>query len=101
MGSSAPASDSKLDPVLRNAIRYTVSVEEYDALHRFLRQRTPKALHGRTPKPSQYSDAVSGRDDYNAAAIRASLRLFCVAQTGLKLWDVISTKVLRASTSTK
>jgi hypothetical protein len=35
-----------------------------------------------------------GRDDYNAAAVRASLRVFFATVAGLKAWNVISARVL-------
>src|SRR4051812_21111848 len=97
-GSSSTSSASsvrpdKIDPILRNALRYTVSAKEYKLLHRYLISRAP-AVRKRTPNPPRYEAMVKSNDDYNAAAIRASLRLFASTYTALKLWDVLSTKVL-------
>jgi hypothetical protein len=93
--SDAPQSSPKVDPVLRNAIRYTVSATEYKALHEYLIKRAPTAVRSRVPQPSKYDAALKSKDDYNAAAVRASLRMFLAAQTGLKLWDIIISQVLR------
>lgn len=35
-----------------------------------------------------------GRDDYNAAAIRASLRVFLASAAGLKVWELVKERVL-------
>lgn len=82
------------DPVLRNAIRYTLSEKEYDAVHRFMATRTPRAIRRRTLPPQSYPKSVPPQDDYNAAAVRASLRVFVVTQLGLKTWDIISKRIL-------
>ena len=96
-GVSAPSdrASPRLDPVLRNAIRYTVSAKEYRTLHAYLIKQTPHVLRDRTLDPAQYAAAIQSKDDYNAAAIRASLRVFLAAQTSLKLYDIIVTKFLR------
>ena len=89
---SAKAS-AHVDPVLRNAIRYTISAKEYRTLHEYLLKNSPKVLRNRAPQPSKYDAAIKHKDDYNAAAVRASLRVFLAAQTGLKLWDIITTQI--------
>ena len=96
-GASAPSGrpQPRLDPVLRNVIRYTISAKEYRTLHEYLIKQTPHALRDRTLDPAQYAAAIKSKDDYNAAAIRASLRVFLAAQTSLKLYDIIVTKFLR------
>ncbi|KAI9715158.1 MAG: hypothetical protein M1812_006137 [Candelaria pacifica] len=85
---------AKVDPILRNALRFTVSAKEYKLLHQYLINRSPPAVQKRAPQPRRYESIVHSKNDYNAAAVRASLRVFLATQTGLKLWDVISTKLL-------
>jgi hypothetical protein len=98
--SSAPSSggrpepkETELDPIVRNALRYTLSPREYQLLHQYLLSRAP-AVRKRTPPPRKYEAIAKGRDDYNAAAVRASLRLAVVAFSGLKAWDLVKTKLL-------
>ncbi|MCJ1427847.1 hypothetical protein MMC29_005753, partial [Sticta canariensis] len=93
--SSPPLGPVKIDPILRNALRYTISAKEYKTLHQYLVIRTPPAVRKQAPQPPRYSSIVQTNDDFNAAAIRASLRVFIASQTGLKLWDLITTYVLR------
>ena len=87
--SSPPARDSPAQIVLRNALRYTISAKEYTALHRYLITRSPLSLRKRAPTPHKFDSIVKTKDDYNTAAVRASLRVFLVAQTSLKLWDIV------------
>lgn len=91
---SPPASPAKVDPVLRNALRYTISAKEYETLHQYLITRSPPAVRKRVPQPRRYEALVKSDNDYNAAAVRASLRLFVATQTGLKIWDLITTQLL-------
>lgn len=79
----------KVDPILRNALRYTLSVREYRTLHQYLISRSPPAVRKRTPSPPKYAALVQSKDDYNGAAIRASLRVFIATQTSLKFWELI------------
>ena len=97
--SSKPSRDrltakSTTDPVLRNALRYTISAKEYQALHKYIISRS-KILKRNTPSVSQVEKLVerSGRDDHNAAAVRASLRVFLATAAGLKAWSVISERL--------
>lgn len=79
----------KADPILRNALRYTLSAEEYKTFHQYLISRSPTAVRTRALAPPKYTALVQTKDDYNGAAIRASLRVFVVTQTSLKLWELI------------
>jgi len=88
-----PKGNPYIDPVLRNAIRYTISAKEYQTLHEYLLKKSPKIVRNRAPQPSRYDAAIKHKDDYNAAAVRASLRVFLAAQTGLKLWDIITAQM--------
>ena len=91
--SSSPNS-AKIDPVLRNTLRYTLSAKEYETLHAYLISRSPKVVRRKAPQPPRYNAIVRSRDDFNAAAIRASLRVFLATQTGLKMWELITTAFL-------
>ncbi|KAL8748754.1 MAG: hypothetical protein Q9184_007107, partial [Pyrenodesmia sp. 2 TL-2023] len=91
--SSSPKT-SKVDPVLRNALRYTISAKEYKTLHEYLVTRSPAALRKCAPPPAKVNALSRASDDRNAAAIRAALRVFIVSQTGLQIWDLITTRLL-------
>jgi hypothetical protein len=94
--SSPPSASGKpqtMDPVLRNALRYTISAKEYELLHQYLLSRAP-AVRKRTPNPKRFETISRGPDDYNVAAIRASLRLGIATFSGLKAWELITTKLL-------
>jgi hypothetical protein len=93
---SSTAKAERIDPILRNAIRYTVSPREYQLLHQYLLSKAP-VVRKRSPLPRRYEAVSKGSDDYNAAAIRASLRLAVVTFTGLKAWELITTKGLTRS----
>lgn len=82
-----------IDPILRNALRYTISAKEYQLLHQYLLSRAP-IVKKRTLNPKRYEAIAKGPDDYNVAAIRASLRLGLVTFSGLKAWEIVTTKLL-------
>ncbi|KAL8766244.1 MAG: hypothetical protein Q9209_006932 [Squamulea sp. 1 TL-2023] len=84
---------SQVDPILRNVLRYTISAKEYKTLHDYLITRSPSALQKRAPPPSRVDSLTRTGNDYNEAAIRASLRVFIASQTGLQVWDLISTRL--------
>ena len=85
---------AKIDPILRNTLRYTISAKEYRTLHEYLITRSPQALRERAPPPAKVDSITKASDDHNAAAIRASLRVFIASQTGLQIWDLITTRIL-------
>jgi len=95
-GSSASSGSSTgqpIDPIARTALRYSLSAREYKLLHKYLITRS-KSARKRAPEPKRYERAVTGPDDYNAAAIRASLRIFLASFIGLKAWDLFREKAL-------
>lgn len=100
VASSSPSSGKpdKLDPVVRNALRYTLSAREYKLLHQYLISRAPPAARQRAPPPRRYEAIVKATDDYNAAAVRASLRLGLSSYAALKLWEIVSTRLLSKRT---
>lgn len=113
------ATTTAVHPLLRTTLRYTLSAKEYKLLHDYLVKRSPTAVQKRFVSPQRYealyhsSSPPSGRsgdgksssrggDDYNAAAVRAALRVFLAASAGLKAWDVISGRLAgKAAAKTK
>ena len=97
MASDPPRSlsPSKLDSIiLRNTLRYTLSANEYKTFHDYLITCSPKMVRRKVIPPQRYSSIVQTEGDSNAAAVRASLRLFIASSTGLKLWDTVNEYVL-------
>jgi hypothetical protein len=82
------------DPILLNAWRYTISAKEYETLHKYIISHS-KVLKRNAPTVARVEKLVEkpGRDDYNAAAVRASLRVFFATVAGLKAWSVIRARV--------
>lgn len=127
---AAVTARSTSDPILRNALRYTISAREYALLHKYvisksraLKKRAPavdtvhrimdgepagrgraqsltKGGKGKTKeneknKSSAGANASGGADDdYNARAIRHSIRVFLATATSMKLWGVASAKLM-------
>jgi len=89
-----------IDPIIRNALRYTISAKEYQLLHQYLLSRAP-VVKKRTLNPKRYEAIAKGPDDYNVAAVRASLRLGLVTFTGLKTWELVATKLLARQPTTR
>ena len=86
---------STADPILRNALRYTISPKEYETLHKFIISRS-KVLQRNVPSVARVEKLLDrpGRDDYNAAAVRASLRVFLATAAGLKAWGAVKERFL-------
>lgn len=116
------------DPILRNALRYTISAREYALLHRYVLSRSrllkrrvpavetmqrvygssrPRASLGDTDKSKAAATpgaVMSGEradsgvgpnvDDYNARAIRHSIRVFVATGAAMKLWEVLSSRLM-------
>lgn len=89
-------SKAAIDVTLRNTLRYTISAKEYESLHRYIISRS-KILKKNAPTIPQVEKLVErpGRDDFNTAAVRASLRVFIATGAGLKVWAAISEKFLK------
>ncbi|KAI8628385.1 hypothetical protein F5Y19DRAFT_476365 [Xylariaceae sp. FL1651] len=114
---------SAADPVLRNALRYTISAREYETLHKYvisrsrlLRKRAPsittveKYMDGESNRRASLSDRAAdsgngkrkaaprgvgprGGDSYNARAIRHALRVFLVSGIGAKAYELILARI--------
>lgn len=128
--SSAVTARSTTDPILRNALRYTISTREYATLHKYVISRSralkkhapavgtvqriidgPSPRGGRTqPAPAnkggqgtggkegdreeERAAAVRVAKEYNARAVRHSIRVFVATGALMKLWEVVSARVL-------
>ncbi|KAF2147718.1 hypothetical protein K461DRAFT_248599 [Myriangium duriaei CBS 260.36] len=93
-----------LDPVFRNALRYTVSAKEYEVLHKYLVSRAPAQVQKRAPRPKKYEAMInndSSGSEYNIASVRAALRVFVAVYAGFKGWEAISQRLLKRSQQTK
>lgn len=95
--SPIPPPGDTIDPILRNALRYTISPREYQLLHQYLLSRAP-AVKKRTINPRRYDAIAKGPDDFNVAAVRASLRLGLATFAGLKAWELIKARLLTRTT---
>ncbi|KAK2626174.1 hypothetical protein QTJ16_004436 [Diplocarpon rosae] len=107
----APTARSTTDPILRNALRYTISAKEYETLHRYILSRS-KLLKRSAPSVARVERleggggeaAGGGRgegaagggfgSDYNAAAVRASLRVFLASSAVLRVWGAVKGRLL-------
>lgn len=89
---------STADPILRNTLRYTISAKEYQTLHKYIISRS-RVLRRNAPTVPQVEKLIErpGRDDYNAAAIRASLRVFFATAAGLKVFSMIKERLVGQS----
>ncbi|KAI8281264.1 hypothetical protein K4K60_004252 [Colletotrichum sp. SAR11_57] len=105
-----PSRSSVTDPVLRNTLRYTISAKEYATLHKYVLSRSrilkraapsvsavERIVEGEKPKQNA-GPGAGGRavDDYNARAVRHSLRVFIGTAVAMKGWALISQKLLGA-----
>ncbi|KAI0996159.1 hypothetical protein K3495_g12020 [Podosphaera aphanis] len=106
---------STADPILRNALRYTISAKEYETLHKYVLSRS-RAVRRRVPSVivferlvsgkrvderhiscndgSRHGEGLTARDDHLVAAIRESLRVFFGTAAGLKLWGTFKQRLL-------
>ncbi|PYH63306.1 uncharacterized protein BO88DRAFT_399394 [Aspergillus vadensis CBS 113365] len=91
------ASDSTpnpdLHPVVRNALRISLSAKEYKLLHDYAVQRTPSAIQNKLPSPSAFEAIVRSKNKHNEASIRTSLRVFVLSSSLLKLVDVVAGRI--------
>jgi hypothetical protein len=110
---------SAADPILRNALRYTISAREYESLHKYVLSRS-RVLRRRVPSVNtvdKYMDGGAdsrenetgkgkgkavestpspngnGGDTYNARAIRHALRVFVATGIGIKAYEVIMARL--------
>ena len=86
---------TKLRPIARRTMQYTVSEKEYALLHKRLFKRLPSRLREKLPSPLVYTNSLKDVPDFNAATVRASVRLFWAVQSALKLYEFVVGTVLR------
>lgn len=90
--SSASSASSTCDPVLRAALRLTISKNEYASLHKYVLSRS-KTLRRAAPSPATVEKVLQskdkGGDDYNVKTIRHALRVFIATWVGMKGWDMV------------
>ncbi|PHH49931.1 hypothetical protein CFIMG_002976RAa [Ceratocystis fimbriata CBS 114723] len=113
------------DPILRNALRYTISAREYSTLHRYLISRS-RVLSQTVPTPARVEQIVGSDDaerqkdkmqgkglldpnnaedeaeenDYNARAVRHSMRVFVLTGLASKIWDMVLLRLGKKKDST-
>ncbi|KAL4965614.1 uncharacterized protein BDV14DRAFT_172376 [Aspergillus stella-maris] len=94
-----PQPDPGVNPVVRNALRVSLSAREYKALHEYI-QRSP-TLQKKLLSPAKFEAVTRSKSKYNEAAVRASLRVFLVSGGLLKVVEFIVGRVQRKSAQTK
>ncbi|PGH21403.1 hypothetical protein AJ80_03320 [Polytolypa hystricis UAMH7299] len=87
--SSPPEPTTPIHPIIRNALRISLSTDEYKSLH----QRLPASVKGHALSPSRFRASVPAEDQFNEATIRASLRVFLGSATAFKLIEFITGKI--------
>lgn len=82
----------RVHPVVRNALRISLSAKEYKTLHQLVSQRAP-SFQSRLPSPSKYEAIVRSKNRHNEAAFRTSVRVFLVSGALLKLVDRVARRI--------
>lgn len=101
------------DPVLRNALRYTISAKEYATLHKYVLSRS-RVLRRAAPSVATVERIVEGPpederagqqtkgsscgrkpggDPYNVRAVRDALRVFMGTAAAMKAYDALTKKL--------
>ena len=93
---SPPASPARQQPsiILRNALRYSLSPDEYDKLQKQFKSHASPSLRKRLPLRKSYSELVGLPEDYTTTTVRATIRIFIASQLGLELWEQVKTRLL-------
>ncbi|KAH7375518.1 hypothetical protein B0T11DRAFT_10122 [Plectosphaerella cucumerina] len=106
---SVAAKGGAVDPVLRNALRYTISAKEYATLHKYVLSRS-RVLRRAAPSVATVERIVdgpveeqtsgkgspvrkAGGDPYNVRAVRDALRVFAGTAAAMKAYDVVTKKL--------
>ncbi|KAL2834312.1 hypothetical protein BDW59DRAFT_46040 [Aspergillus cavernicola] len=95
-----PQLDPRVNPVVRNALRVSLSAKEYKALHDYATQRSP-SIQSKLPSPARFEAITRSKNKYNEAAVRASLRVFLTSGALLKLVDLIVGRIQKDSAQKK
>lgn len=81
-----------IHPVVRNALRISLSAKEYKTLHQLVSQRAP-SFQSKLPSPSKYEAIVRSKNRHNEAAFRTSVRVFLASGALLKLVDLVARRI--------
>ena len=90
-----PQPDSEVHPVVRNALRVSLSAKEYKALHDYA-QRS-RSLQNKLPTPARFESITRSKNKYNETAVRASLRVFLASGALMKLVDFVIGRIQKNS----
>ena len=94
---SIPKGNTNTHPLVRNALRISLSAREYKRVYEFaVNHGQSNALRNFLP-PSEYEALVRSKNKHNVAAIRTSLRVFLGTGAALKLVDAIVSKLQKES----
>ncbi|PYH47576.1 uncharacterized protein BP01DRAFT_354780 [Aspergillus saccharolyticus JOP 1030-1] len=85
--------DPRSHPVVRSLLRISLSAKEYKRLHDYAIQRAPSSFQGRLPSPSKYEAIIRSKNKHNAAAVRASLRVFLLSLSLTKLAEGVMSRI--------
>lgn len=87
-----PGDAPDVHPVVRTALRVSLSAKEYRALHGLLGKHAP-GVQGKLISPSHCDAIVQSKNRRNEAAVRASLRVFVGTGAALKLVETIISRI--------
>ncbi|KAE8350398.1 hypothetical protein BDV28DRAFT_40024 [Aspergillus coremiiformis] len=82
-----PEVQAHVHPVVREALRISLSAKEYKIFHDHAVRRAPVRVQSKLPSPSRFEAIVRSKSKYNEAALRASIRVFIISGALLKLAD--------------
>jgi hypothetical protein len=86
-------------PLRTTALRYAFNAHEHELLHRYLIPGLRRNRQKDSPKAETHLKPATIHDDYHAATVRSSVRVFIGTTAGLKVWELISTFLLIRGTS--
>lgn len=92
---SASQPEPGTHPIVRNALRVSLSAKEYRALHDYA-QRS-RSLQNKLPSPARFEAITRSKNKYNEAAVRASLRVFLVSGGLTKMVEFVAGRVRKGS----
>ncbi|KAL4783999.1 hypothetical protein BJX76DRAFT_357445 [Aspergillus varians] len=95
----APHPDPGVHPLVRNALRVSLSAKEYKVLHDYA-QRSP-SFQSKLPSPARFEAITRSKNKYNEAAVRASLRVFLASGAFMKLVDFVLGRIQKDPTQKK
>lgn len=91
-GPPTPGETATIHPIVRNALRISLSVKEYRTLHDVAVKRAP-SLKDKLPSPSHYENMANPKNRHTEAAFRTSMRLFVGSGIAMKLVEVVMKRV--------